>query len=101
MAFTLIRDGKRTQVHLEGPRTLAEILNQKEYDLLESGQLFAMTEGGGLMELSSPLDRGQVVILERPGGSQPGGWVVSVEPDGQMRWEQTAKQATDQGKCHE
>src|SRR5690349_8509517 len=63
MAFVVMRGGKRIERRLEGPRTLAEILADDEYQRVHDGNLVALTEGGGLMSLDSPLTEGQVVIL--------------------------------------
>ena len=63
MAFTLVRNGKRMPIGLGGSRTLAEILSDDEYDRVRGGSLVAVTEGGGLMSLDSPLAEGQVVTL--------------------------------------
>jgi hypothetical protein len=63
MSFIVVRDGKRTERHLEGSWMLAEILTDDEYQRLEKGTLVALTESGGLMSLDSPLTAGQTVIL--------------------------------------
>ncbi len=63
MGFVLIRDGKRIERRLEGSRTLAEILTDGEYKRVQEGSLVALTDGGGLMSLDSPLTEGQTVIL--------------------------------------
>jgi hypothetical protein len=66
MAFVLVRDGKRLPIGLGGSRKLAEILSDDEYDRVRAGTLVAVTEGGGLMSLDSPLAEGQVVTLRPP-----------------------------------
>jgi hypothetical protein len=63
MAFVLVRDGKRMPIGLGGSRTLAEILSDDEYERVRGGTLVAVTEGGGLMSLDSPLADGQVITL--------------------------------------
>jgi|HubBroStandDraft_4_1064222.scaffolds.fasta_scaffold143712_2 hypothetical protein len=63
MAFVLVRNGKRMPIGLGGSRTLAEILSDDEYERVRDGSLVAVTEGGGLMSLDSPLAESQVVTL--------------------------------------
>lgn len=63
MPYTIVVGGRGKLVHLGGRRTLAEILSDAEYELVHDGDLVAVTEGGGIMDLSSPMAEDQVVTL--------------------------------------
>lgn len=63
--FVLIFNGKRISIGLEGQRTLAEILSDEEYTSVLNGSYVALTEGGGILDLSSPLEEGQVITLKK------------------------------------
>lgn len=63
--FVLILNGKRISIGLEGQRTLAEILSDEEYVSVLNGSYVALTEGGGILDLSSPLENNQVITLKK------------------------------------
>lgn len=63
MAFTLIHGEKRIPIGLGGFRTLADILSDEECELVREGSLVAVSDGGGIMSLSSPLEEGQVITF--------------------------------------
>jgi hypothetical protein len=66
MSFHIIKNGQQTERPMEGQRTLADILSDEEYQQVCQGQRVALTVGGGVMDLSSPLEPGQTVVLALP-----------------------------------
>lgn len=78
MSYFITRGGVRTEITLEGRRTLAEVLSEEEYEAIVHREIAAFTPSGGLMDLSSPLEEGQEIVLRpwrsedlamfRPGG---------------------------------
>ncbi len=65
VGYLLICEGEKTECHLHGPRILAEILSEKEYQRVKNGTLVAMSDGA-LLSLSARLEEGETIELRRP-----------------------------------
>ena len=61
--YILINDGKRTEIHLKGKRTFAEILTEPEYILLQDGAIGI--SDGVVLNASTKLTPGMVIKFRK------------------------------------